>query len=109
MICDILAGAIVGSGTLRSENQPERGISNGMLTIVLDPTRLSTRAYFEAELDGLVAWVKSSPPIDPDVPVLVAGEPERIARASRMAHGIEIDDTSWAELCAAAEQLQVRP
>ncbi len=108
LICDILAGAIVGSGTLRTGTPPERGIINGMLTIVLDPTRLSTRAYIEAEIDGLVAWVKSSPPIDEDAPVLVAGEPERIARARRMAEGIDIDDTTWAELVAAAERLQVR-
>ncbi len=108
VICEILAGAVVGAGTLHTENPPERGITNGMLSIVIDPERMSTRAYLEAEIDALVAWVKSSPPIDPDQPVLVAGEPERIARAFRMSHGIEVDETSWAELVAAAEKLQVR-
>ena len=108
LICEILAGAIVGSGTLQSNAPPARGIVNGMLTIVLDPTRLSAREYIEHEIDGLIAWVKSASPLDPDLPVLVAGEPERMMRAARMAEGIEIDATTWGELVMAAEKLQVR-
>jgi uncharacterized oxidoreductase len=108
LICEILAGAIVGSGTLQSGNPRPRGIINGMLTIVIDPTRLSTREYIAEQIDGVVAWVKSAAPIDPDKPVLIAGEPERIARAARMRDGIEVDDTTWSQICAAAERLQVR-
>jgi uncharacterized oxidoreductase len=107
LICEILAGAIVGSGTLQTETPAERGIINGMLTIVLDPTRLSTRDYIERELDGLVEFVKSAAPLDPDLPVLVAGEPERISRAERLAEGIPIDDSTWAQMREAAAKLQV--
>jgi hydroxycarboxylate dehydrogenase B len=52
--------------------------------------------------------VKSADPADPDLPVLVAGEPERIARAGRMANGIEIDDATWGQLMAIAERYQIR-
>jgi uncharacterized oxidoreductase len=83
------------------------GIKNAMLTIVLDPTRLAARAFIEAEIDGVIAWVKSANPLDPSVPVLVAGEPERIRRAERLAHGIPIDDTTWAQIREAAARLQV--
>jgi hypothetical protein len=38
---------------------------------------MATQAFMEAEIDGLIAWVKSSAAIDPAAPVLVAGEPER--------------------------------
>jgi len=107
LICEILAGAIVGSGTLQTETPPERGIINGMLTIVLDPTRLSTRDYIERELDGLVQFVKSAAPLDPDLPVLVAGEPERISRAERLAEGIPIDDSTWTQMREAAARLKV--
>jgi len=48
-------------------------------------------------------------PAEQDLPVLVAGEPERIARAARIAQGIEIDDTTWAQLSAIAERYQIRP
>jgi uncharacterized oxidoreductase len=107
LICEILAGAIVGSATVQSMTPPERGIINGMLTIVIDPGRLSDRAAIAAEVDGMIAWVKSAAPADPDLPVLVAGEPERIARAARMANGIEIDETTWSQLVAIAAKYQI--
>jgi uncharacterized oxidoreductase len=107
LICEILAGAIVGSGALQTDKPRARGIINGMLTIVIDPTRLSAREYIAEQIDGVIAFVKSAAPIDPDRPVLIAGEPERIARAARLRDGIEVDETTWAQICAAAERLQV--
>ena len=108
LVCELLAGAIVGSATVTSPTPPERGIINGMLSIVIDPAKLSTRDSMMAEIDAMVSWVKSAQPADPDLPVLIAGEPEQIARARRIADGIEIDDTTWAQLSALAERYQIR-
>lgn len=108
LVCELLAGAIVGSPTVTSRTPPDRGIINGMLSIVIDPARLSTRDSMMAEIDSMVAWVKSAKPADPDAPVLVAGEPERIAKAERMAKGIEIDETTWGQLMGIAERYQIR-
>jgi hydroxycarboxylate dehydrogenase B len=69
-----------------------------MLTVVIDPERMTSRAFIEAEINALIAYVKSAQPADPTLPVLVAGEPERIARAKRMAEGIEIDATTWKQI-----------
>jgi uncharacterized oxidoreductase len=80
-----------------------------MLSIVIDPARLSTRDSMLSEIDAMIAWVKSAESAEQDLPVLVAGEPERIARAARIAQGIEIDDTTWAQLSAIAERYQIRP
>jgi uncharacterized oxidoreductase len=107
LVCELLAGAIVGSATVTSSTPPARGIINGMLSIVIDPARLSTRDSMMAEIDAMIAWVKSASPADPDLPVLVAGEPERMARAERLAHGIPIDDETWSQLAAIAERYQV--
>ncbi len=60
------------------------------------------------EIDAMISWVKSAKPADQDLPVLVAGEPERIARAERIDEGIEIDDTTWSELSGIAERYQIR-
>src|SRR3984957_14927327 len=100
LVCELLAGAIVGSTSVTSSTPPERGILNGMLSIVIDPARLSTRDSMMAEIDAMITWVKSAPPSDPDLPVLIAGEPERIARAERMAKGIYVDDETWSQLKA---------
>jgi uncharacterized oxidoreductase len=108
LVCELLAGAIVGSASVTTATPPERGIINGMLSIVIDPARLSTRDSMLAEIDAMIAWVKSAEPADRDLPVLVAGEPERIARAERMANGIEIDDATWGQLMAIAERYQIR-
>jgi hydroxycarboxylate dehydrogenase B len=107
LVCELLAGAIVGSATVATETPPERGIINGMLSIVIDPARLSSRDSMLAEIDSMLAWVKSAKPSDPDLPVLVAGEPERIARAERMAKGIDVEDETWKQLLAIAERYQI--
>lgn len=107
LICEILAGAIVGSPTVQSMTPPERGIINGMLSIVIDPQRLNNRDSMMAEIDAMIAWVKSAAPADPDMPVLVAGDPERATRAARMANGIEVDATTWGQLAAIAERYQI--
>lgn len=107
MICELLAGAIGGAGVIHSATMPEKGILNGWLTFVLDPTRLATRDYLEAEIDALLAWVRSTPAADPEAPVLIAGEPERIARAKRAAEGIDIDATTWSQIEAAAQSLGI--
>jgi len=51
--------------------------------------------------------VKSAQPADPELPVLVAGEPERIARAKRIAEGIEIDATTWRQIGEVAASVGV--
>jgi uncharacterized oxidoreductase len=55
----------------------------------------------------MISWVKSAEPADANLPVLLAGEPERIARAERIANGIEIEDATWAQLSAIAERYQI--
>ncbi len=107
LIAELLAGAIVGTGTIQPANPRDRGIVNGMLTVVIDPERMTNRAFIEAEIDALIAYVKSTEPIDPALPVLIAGEPERIARAKRMAEGIEIDATTWRQIGEAAASVGI--
>jgi len=42
--CEMLAGALCGSGTMRPERRGGATTTNGMLTIVIDPSRLVDRA-----------------------------------------------------------------
>jgi hydroxycarboxylate dehydrogenase B len=107
LVCELLAGAIVGSASVSTSTPPERGIINGMLSIVIDPGRLSSRDSMLAEIDAMIGWVKSSAASDPDLPVLVAGEPEQIAKAERLAKGIYVDEETWSQLTAIAERYQI--
>ena len=107
LVCELLAGAIVGSASVSTSTPPERGIINGMLSIVIDPGRLSSRDSMLAEIDAMIGWVKSAKPSDPDLPVLVAGEPEQIAKAERLANGIYVEEETWKQLTAIAERYQI--
>jgi hypothetical protein len=107
LVCELLAGAIVGSASVATMTPPERGIINGMLSIVIDPSRLNNHDSMMVEIDGMIAWVRSAAPADPDLPVLIAGDPERIARAERMANGIEVDETTWGQLVEIAARYQI--
>ena len=107
LVCELLAGAIVGSPSVTSMTPPERGIINGMLSIVIDPARLNTRDAMLGEIDAMIDWVKSAAPAESELPVLVAGEPERIAKAERMAKGIYVDAETWSQLTAIAQRYQI--
>lgn len=100
--CELLAGALTGSGVVHAATQGRPGVRNGMLSIVFDPARFGDPAAFAAEIETVRAWVKSAAQRTPEEPVLIAGEPELAAMADRLKNGIEIDETSWAGLRAAA-------
>jgi uncharacterized oxidoreductase len=102
LICEILAGAVAGGGTVQPGNPRDRGIVNGMLSFVLDPSRLASGEFIAAEIDAFIAYVKTAPLNDPALPILVPGEPERIARAQRLAEGIAIDAVTWQQIGEAA-------
>jgi uncharacterized oxidoreductase len=100
--CELLGGALTGTGTWHRPADTRRAVINGMLAIVIDPQRLGTRAAFETEALAFVDWLRQSPPAPGSEGVLIAGEPERQARAERERAGIAVDDTTWTEILASA-------
>lgn len=100
--CELLGGALTGSGTWHRPADHARAVINGMLTILIDPARLGTQAAFEQEAHAFVDWLRQSPAAPDSDGVRLAGEPERAARAQRLHAGIAIDDATWAELEQAA-------
>ncbi len=103
--CELLGGALSGGGTWHRPADTARAVLNGMLTILIDPARLGTQATFEQEAAAFVDWLKAGPVAPDHDAVRLAGEPEREARARRHRAGIAIDDTTWAEIQAAAHQV----
>ena len=107
LFCELLAGVAGGGGTIQPGNGWHDGVINSMLSVIIDPARLGERGAMQAELDALIDFVKSCAPTDPDKPVLVAGEPERLKSAERRRNGIDIDPTTWEQLLEAAETVGV--
>lgn len=105
--CELLGGALTGTGTWHHPPDSRRSVVNGMLTILIDPQRLGTQAAFEAEALAFVDWLRQSPPAPGSQGVIIAGEPERQARREREHAGIAVDDTTWAEIVAAGAKLGI--
>jgi uncharacterized oxidoreductase len=105
--CELLGGALTGSGTWHRPADNARAVVNGMLTILVDPQKLGTVTSFEQEALAFVDWLRQSPPAEGTEGVLLAGEPERAARVARSRDGIEVDDATWAEIAAAGRKVGV--
>jgi uncharacterized oxidoreductase len=108
LLCELLAGALTGGGTIPSVPFERERITNNMLSVLIDPARLPGAAGLEAEVAATIAHVKGSPPADPALPVLVAGEPELAWRARRLAEGIPVDPATWEQLEVAAASVGER-
>lgn len=105
VICDILAGAVTGGGTFGPDKVAPGRIINNMLAVLIDPDAFGEKAAFEAEIDRFTDWVKASPPAPGVEEVMVPGDPERKAKAERLANGVPIDDRTWEELLETGEMV----
>ena len=109
VVSELLGGALTASGTWHRPTDPAvRAVINGMLTILIDPARLGTQATFNTEALAFVDWLKSGPAAPGVDTVMLAGEPERIARKERAADGISVDDQTWDEIVAAGAKVGVQ-
>lgn len=100
---EILCAVLGGGGDL-TPGRPLDERSAGLWRvshcyIVIDPEHLAGRRTTATALDSMVTALRSSPPSDPEVPVLVHGDKER-RDSERQAHEVEINDLVWRELTA---------
>ena len=106
--CELLGGALTGGGTWHKPTDPSvRTVLNGMLTILIDPSKLATQVAFEEEALAFVDWLQAGPVAEGFDAVQIAGEPERATRAQRVTEGIHIDEQTWREIVAAGRKVKV--
>ncbi len=106
-VCQLLAGALTGGGTVKPANQNHDTITNGMLAIIVDPARVRESDAIAREILDYTAYVTASPVHNPNEPVLIPGDPERQTRAQRLRYGISVDAGTAAEISEAAAPLNV--
>jgi hydroxycarboxylate dehydrogenase B len=102
--CELLGAALIGGKT---QSGPKQGnaIVNSMLSILVSPDRLGTRANLDDETNAFVSWVRSE--ADRASQILMPGDPERETKRWREANGIPIDARTWQAIEAAAESVGV--
>lgn len=101
LACELLAGALTGSGACG----PGERVHNGMLSIYLDPGRLYDGDGWAGEVRAYLDYVRACRPADPALPVLTPGDPERLRRAERRAHGLPLTEQAWESILATADEL----
>lgn len=112
MACELLGAALAGGMTFHDATNAAttsvatpRRVLNSMLSIVIDPKRMGTADNFMTQTRAFVEAVKSARSAAGFGAVQIAGDPERAYRKHRLAHGIEIDTTTWQEIVTAARKV----
>jgi LDH2 family malate/lactate/ureidoglycolate dehydrogenase len=96
MMGHILGGTLSGGSfsPLRNRTQkpgdPDR---LGHFFLAIDPKLFRPEGAFEDDLDAAIDVLHATPPVDPALPVLVPGDPERASRAERLKNGIPMPAT----------------
>ena len=101
-MCEILAGALTGSGCSRPG---VKQLANGMLSIYVAPEFLNGEAGFAAELRDYVAFFRSASPAEAGGEVLCPGDAEQRNREERLAEGVPLPSSTWQSLLEAAEDV----
>ena len=97
VLCSMLPGTpFIGAMDDKSQHQ------TGHFFLALDPAAFRDEGEFEDELDCMIDHLRGLPPSDPDLPVLVPGDPEDAAFAERSKHGVPMPEMllqAMADVC----------
>ena len=102
LICELLGGSLTGNGA----TEPNRKFANGMFSLYLDPDQIDPSHVFDADMARYLAWFREAKAA-PGEAVLTPGEPERMARLSRMATGVPLPEEAWEAILASARSVGV--
>lgn len=104
LMCELLAGALTGSGATGPDYTR---VYNGMLSIYMSVECFDTDNSYAEEIKRFIAYFKSSKPMSEDGEVLVPGEPELRMRAERLAKGIPLPAEVWKSIVTAGKNVGV--
>jgi LDH2 family malate/lactate/ureidoglycolate dehydrogenase len=87
---EILSTMLGGASYAPTRPRDAPTLNVGHFFLTLDPGLFREREEFMADLDDMLDALHAAPPVDPDQPVLVHGDPEAQCAAERSAHGIPL-------------------
>ena len=106
MVVEILSGILARGGF---EGQEAKPCSNGTWIAVIDISAFVDISDFHAEIDELLAYVKSTPTVPGGTAITYPGEPEAIAQQRRERQGIVLDEEIWQQIMGLAHDLGITP
>lgn len=103
ILSSVMTGMWFGAHDLKT-GQTGKHHMIGSFFLALDPEFFRDEpGDFSKDMDALIDLLKATPAIDENQPVLVAGEPEHMARRERERDGVPVSDTLLEELRRTAE------
>ena len=104
LMVEVLGGIIARAGYSRETPGP---VLNGIFMIVVDISRFVAPGTFRAEVDDLVRYLKTSPPVAGGGEIMYPGEPEARVEAERRRQGVYVEDETWQQIVQVARDLRV--
>jgi LDH2 family malate/lactate/ureidoglycolate dehydrogenase len=93
MMVQILGSVLVG-GSFAPIDAPrgamDKGDNIGHFFLAIDPKCFRSAGAFEDDLDDMIDFLHAQPPINPEDPVLVPGDPELRSRERRLKEGVPL-------------------
>ena len=99
----VLAGVLAGA-TFAPLRRVEDHDDIGHFFLAVDPTLFREDGGFEADLGTVIDTLHDTPPITPDLPVLVPGDPEAASHTDRSVHGIPVSEVLLERLRHVSQQ-----
>lgn len=109
LMCELLAGALSGAGTVQPGNPRRGGIQNSMLSILINPEFFGDPEWLRAEATRMCDFACSSPAMAGHDAVLIPGDPERLRSRARGSEGIGLDRETLRQLEEVAEAVGIAP
>ena len=109
ILVEILTGILTEAGTSNSDEYRSRPFygGNGIFMMAIDIGKITDINRFKSKVDELLKKLRESPPAPGYDEVLIPGEPERRSKKKRLVDGIFIEDKTWGDIVALAEEYGV--
>jgi uncharacterized oxidoreductase len=104
MVVEILGGILARAGYAR---QGVNRFSNGTFIVVIEISAFVEPSQFRAEIDDLLTYVKSAPKAPGVEAIFHPGEPEALEHERRERDGIPLEDETWQQITALAQELGI--
>ena len=107
MMVQILAGALSGGSFSPIRNRTQAGADPdniGHFFLAIDPKAFRADGSFEDDVEAAIDVLHRARPVHPELPVLVAGEPEELARRERRQGGIPVPPALQEKIRAVCER-----
>ncbi len=106
LLLDLFCGGLSG-GPCSNPALPLPGIGNAAVFVLFDPAKFGGVDHFLKETDGLTTYVRTCPTAAGVSAITLPGDPERSAKAKRLAEGIPVPDGTWELIGKSAAELGV--